>query len=108
MTLLEMFAALIVAHCITDFPLQGDFLAKAKNHKAPIPGIPWFYCLMVHSIMAGGGAWLVTGSLGIGLLETAIHALTDYLKCDGKIGFYADQIVHIACKLIWAAIAVNF
>ncbi len=100
---LELFAALVVAHCITDFPLQGDFLAKAKNHKAPIPGIPWFYCLIVHSIIAGGGAGLVTGSLLIGVAETAIHAYTDYLKCDGRIGFYADQAVHLICKAIWVA-----
>ena len=32
---------LMVGHALADYPLQGDFLAKAKNRTAPIPGVPW-------------------------------------------------------------------
>lgn len=37
-----LFAALVAGHALADYPLQGDFLARAKNRAAPIPGVPWF------------------------------------------------------------------
>jgi hypothetical protein len=36
---------LLVDHALADYPLQGDFLARAKNHTAPIPGISWYQSL---------------------------------------------------------------
>ena len=32
-----MAIALIAGHCLADYPLQGDFLSKAKNRTAPFP-----------------------------------------------------------------------
>ena len=31
--MLELFALMVFAHALADYPLQGDFLSKAKNHK---------------------------------------------------------------------------
>lgn len=98
---LEMFGALVVAHMLCDYPLQGDFLAKAKNHTAPIPGVPWQQALAAHSVIHGGAVWLITGIWWLGVAETILHALIDHLKCSGKIGFSADQFIHVMCKLIW-------
>lgn len=33
---------LLAGHALCDYPLQGDFLAKAKNRAAPLPGVPWY------------------------------------------------------------------
>jgi hypothetical protein len=38
--LISSFWWLLVAHVLADYPLQGAFLARGKNHRNPIPGIP--------------------------------------------------------------------
>lgn len=98
----QVFALLCVAHFLADYPLQGDFLSKAKNRFAPIPGVPWYQALGAHAIIQGGLVWLITGNALFGALETIIHAVTDDAKCAGRINFNADQAIHIACKAIWA------
>jgi hypothetical protein len=101
---LTLFALLVAAHAVCDYPLQGDFLARAKNRAIPIPGVPWYQALGAHAIMHGAAVGLLTGSLGLGLAEAASHAIIDDLKCSGKIGFNTDQALHIVCKLVWVAI----
>lgn len=102
--MLVLFLKLIVAHCLCDYPLQGDFLSKAKNHKAPIPGAPFYQALIAHSIIQGGAVWLITGKLWLGAMEATAHAIIDYLKCDGRISFNQDQALHIGCKAIWCVL----
>lgn len=102
----ELFALMVAGHALADYPLQGDFLAKAKNHTAPIPGVPWWQALTAHSAIHAGIVGLVTGSLWLALAEFAIHNATDYAKCDGRISYNTDQAIHIACKVVWAALAV--
>lgn len=102
----EMFALLIVAHAIADYPLQGDFLSRAKNRTAPLPGVPWQQALGAHSIIHGGFVGLLTGSAWLGLAEVAAHWVTDDLKCRGKIDFNTDQAIHVVCKAVWCAVAV--
>lgn len=110
MDTLPMLAALIAAHAVCDYPLQGDFLAKAKNRAMPIPGVPWWQALGAHAAIHGGAVGLITGIWWLGLLEAASHFVIDDLKCTGKLGagargFNADQAAHIACKLLWVATA---
>lgn len=105
MELTSMFAAMVVAHAVADYPLQGDFLAKAKNRAMPIPGVPWYQALGAHAVMHGGMVWAVTGLLWLGILETLCHALIDDMKCNGRLSFNQDQALHIACKAVWAVIA---
>lgn len=31
----------LFAHFLFDFPLQGDFLSRAKNPLSPLPGVSW-------------------------------------------------------------------
>ena len=95
---------MIFVHCLADYPLQGDFLSMAKNHKKPIPGVPWYQALGAHSAIQSGGVWLITGSLLCATLEFIAHALIDYLKCDGKISFNEDQAAHIVCKVLYCAL----
>lgn len=95
---------LVVGHAIADYPLQGDFLAKAKNHKAPIPGIDWWIALSMHSVMHAGMVLLLTRSVALALAEFVVHCGIDYAKCDGRIGFRTDQALHIGCKVLWVAL----
>lgn len=107
MNAFAMFAALIGAHAVCDYPLQGDFLAKAKNRKLPIPGVPWWQALGAHASIHGLAVGLVTGIWWLGLLEAASHFVIDDLKCSGRIGFNADQAAHVVCKVVWVFIAVQ-
>lgn len=97
----ELFFLLMVVHALADYPLQGDFLARAKNHAAPIPGVPWWQAMGAHSLIHGGGVAIVTGSLYLGLAECVAHFLIDRAKCAGRIGYNMDQALHVACKLAW-------
>lgn len=102
--LFETFALLVFAHMLGDYPLQGDFLAKAKNRLAPLVAVPWYQAMAAHSVIHGGLVGVVTGSIWLGLAETVVHAWIDDLKCRDKITFNQDQALHILCKLLWVAL----
>lgn len=106
MSPVEMFAALLVGHALADYPLQGDFLARAKNASAPIPGVPFWQALSAHALIHGGAVALVTGSPTLGVLEACAHALIDHAKCRGILTFNQDQALHVFCKLAWATLFV--
>jgi hypothetical protein len=102
----ETFGALIVGHAIADYPLQGDFLAKAKNRTAPLLGVPWQQALAYHAIIHGGFVSIVTGTWWLGVAEAVAHAIIDDTKCRGRISFNTDQSLHIACKVLWLVLAM--
>ena len=97
---------LICGQFLADYPLQGDFLVRGKNRSNPIPGIPFWQCLIAHSFIHGGVVSLITGIWWLGLAEAVCHALIDDSKCTGKIGFNTDQTLHIACKVLWYAVFI--
>jgi Protein of unknown function (DUF3307) len=96
-----------IGHFLCDFPLQGDFLARGKNHTAPLSGVPWFWCLLAHSAIHAGWVFLITGSGVLSLLELCVHALLDYNKSAGHFDFGTDQTLHLVCKLIWIVIFMH-
>lgn len=102
--MLTMLLALIMVHALCDYPLQGDFLSKAKNPAAPIPGVPWYQAMGAHALIQGGGVWFVTHSVAAAMLETVAHAAIDYAKCRGWLSFNADQLLHVACKVAWVVL----
>lgn len=89
-------------HVLADYPLQGDFLAKAKNKGLAIPGVPWYQAMGAHSLIHAGGVAFITGSWMLGAFEFVAHFLIDHSKCSGKIGFNTDQFMHFVCKILWA------
>lgn len=101
--MIELIIMLIGWHALADYPLQGDFLAKAKNQSAPIPGVPWWQALSAHSAIHAVGVMVITGSPMLACIEFVGHALTDLAKCTGRIGFNTDQAIHVAMKLgyVW-------
>jgi hypothetical protein len=92
---------LLAGHALCDYPLQGDFLARGKNHRQPLPGVPWYQCLVAHALIHGGAVALITGSVGLGIAETVAHGVIDYGKSEGGYGFNTDQCLHVLCKLAW-------
>jgi len=100
-------ALLIVGHALADYPLQGDFLARAKNRAAPIPGVPWYQGLVSHALIHAGFVGVITGSLLLACFELIAHCLIDDSKCMGRISYNADQALHVACKLLWVALILS-
>lgn len=98
---------LLVAHALCDYPLQGDFLAKAKNRLAPIPGVPWWQALAAHALIHAGAVYLITGSVAFAVIEFVTHAAVDDAKSAGKIGYSTDQALHVAAKVAYC-VAMSF
>ena len=108
---LHAFFALAVGHALADFPLQGEFLATAKNRKFLVhlqdpcrPASIWVLCLTMHCLIHAGMVWLITGSALLGLVELVLHWLIDLAKCEGKTSFNQDQALHLLCKLVYVTI----
>lgn len=108
---------LLAGHALCDYPLQGDFLAKGKNRWKPIPGVPWYHCMVAHCLIHAGMVYLITNIPLLAVLEFVIHFVTDYAKCAGWFGqqtfgtevinpkaFNIDQAIHFACKVLWATL----
>lgn len=98
-----MFFWLLVGHALCDYPLQGDFLARGKNHRNPIPGIPAYICLMAHALIHAGAVTLITHNIWLGLIEFVLHCFIDFGKCNNWYGFTEDQALHVACKCLYIA-----
>lgn len=101
MNLVDTFLLLLAGHMVADYPLQGDFLAKAKNRFAPVPGVPFYHALGAHAAIHGGMVGLITGSALLGLAEFCLHAFIDDRKCAGAFTYEQDQLAHICCKASW-------
>ena len=99
---IELFGAFVFAHALADYPLQGDFLAKAKNHKAPIPGVPFWQALFAHSVIHAGFVGMITGIWWLAVAEFVAHCMIDFTKChDPRFTLNHDQAMHILCKVVW-------
>ncbi len=94
---------LLVGHSLGDFALQNDFIANFKSRHAKFftGETIWPYVLGCHSLIHGGFVFLATGRIELGIAETFAHALIDFGKGEKWFGFHTDQILHIACKVIW-------
>jgi hypothetical protein len=101
-----MFFWLLVGHAVCDYPLQGDFLARAKSHRNPVraangQAFPWPVALMAHAIMHAGAVALVTGSVALGVVEYGLHIATDYATDEGWTGgYWGDQAAHVGAKAL--------
>lgn len=104
---LGMFFLLVFCHCLADYPLQGDFLAQAKNRNTPLGKVFWKHALFAHSMIHGGFVFLITGNLLAASLEVLLHALIDFMKCENKINLNVDQALHFVCKIAWMYMACH-
>ena len=99
--MITLLLLLLFAHALADYPLQGDFLAKAKF--GTIPGIPGWYALATHSLIHAGFVLWLTDSLVLFTVEFVAHYVIDTLKIKRHISFMIDQALHIACKVGYVA-----
>lgn len=103
---MKILILLLAAHALCDYPLQGDFLSRAKNRLAPLPGVPWFQALGAHAMIHAGAVMLLTGIWWLAAFEAAAHAAIDDAKCAGRIGFNTDQALHVLCKLAYVGVVL--
>lgn len=94
--IIETLLLLLAAHWVCDYPLQGDFLARAKK-EGPLPN----YHLIAHSGIHAGAVYLVTGDIVLGFAEWFLHTWIDHNKNKDRISFRMDQTFHIICKLMY-------
>ena len=96
-----------------DYVFQRSIMATSKSRHAEIFKTasrrfpPWYYWLLAHSLVHGGAVFLVTGSVALGLIETGLHTIIDFSKCEGWINVHVDQGLHIACKLVYVLFIMN-
>lgn len=112
MTLLLL---LLFAHALADFPLQGDYLAKFKAPRLPVPppnrytepNPLWPWHMGAHCMIHAGFVLILTHSVWLALAEFFAHGAIDLLKCRGQLTFGQDQALHIACKIVWVVVLVG-
>lgn len=105
MTFGALFFWLMVGHAIADYLLQSLGVNHDKNpNKAPAM---WIYAMSAHCLANAGAVALATGSVTLGVYEFVAHFFIDLSRCDGDTSRAVDQGLHIACKLLWAALAVG-
>lgn len=101
-----MLAYLIAAHAVCEYPLQGDFLSKAKNRL--VPEAWWPLHLAYHALIHAVAVYIITGVFWFLIAEFALHAATDYSKNRRYITFNQDQFIHIVCKVGYVAILAGY
>ena len=103
MTTLETFAWLLIGHAVADYPLQSEWVAKAKQPGFRFGGeVIWPGVLACHAAIHAGAVKLATGSWLLAGLEFATHAAIDYTRGRGRLSYNGDQALHLACKALWA------
>ncbi len=102
-----LFFAFAIAHALADFPLQGDYLAREKERNPTKNPRDWIIALTAHSLIHGGGVWLVSGSALLGFAEVCLHWLIDLGKGEKKFDIVTDQLLHLGCKAGYVAFMVQ-
>lgn len=108
---------LLCGHALADYALQSPWMAQAKSRHVPAPEayspalhgprqVIWPYVLGSHSLIHGLMVFLATGSVALGVCETACHWLIDFGKCERWYGIHVDQWLHLACKLAWLGLSL--
>lgn len=102
-----LFFAFLCVHALADFPLQGEYVARQKTRKTSSSSSEWIVALSAHCLIQAGGVWLVSGSLALGITELILHCLIDLGKGEGKFGLVTDQLLHVACKVVYVVLLMN-
>lgn len=112
--MLDALLWMLIGHAVCDYPLQGDWLAKAKNHN-PRVVLPYspdenisYGAMLCHCAIHAGAVKLATGSWWLAFFEFIAHAFIDHAKCEGLIGYNDDQLLHVGCKFGWWILLVTF
>ena len=97
----DVLILLVLAHFVCDFTFQTDRMALEK-----VPGrdvtLNWRWWLLSHSATHGFAVAMITGISSLGLAELVFHAIIDWSKSRFRFSLACDQVLHIACKCVWA------
>lgn len=108
MTILPLFVAMLCGHALCDYALQSEWMARNKSRRtSDDTRCRWQYVLSAHALIHAGAVMAVTGRWELGLAEFLIHWLADFSKAEGWWGIDIDQSIHVACKVVWACVAVS-
>ena len=101
---------MLIGHALCDYPLQGDWLSKAKNQTLQlVEGEDISVGAMIcHAGIHAGAVKLATGSWILAMFEFGTHGLIDLGKCEGNYGYNTDQMMHVACKVAWWLLLITF
>ena len=103
---LNLLILLVLGHFVCDFVLQSDRMAEEKT-----PGrdrtLHWRWWLGAHAATHGLVVALLTGIPVMGVLETLLHAILDWLKSRFGFSLALDQSLHLLCKLAWVLILIK-
>lgn len=105
--MISLFFQFLVGHALGDYVFQRDIMATSKSRHAKIyesasPGFPgWYYWLGSHALVHGGLVFLISGNWVLGVIETVLHFIIDYSKCEHWISLNVDQLLHILCKVAY-------
>jgi hypothetical protein len=104
MSVLPLLAYMLAAHALCDYPLQGDWLSKAKNPKLDlVPGERiWPMALAGHALIQAAAVQLITGSWSLFVVAFIVPVGLDDSNCRGRFGYNVDQYLHVLCKVIYA------
>ena len=106
---LELFFLLAALHFVADYPMQGDYMAQAKNKYLPQGKGIWMWVLLAHAMIHGAAVFVSTLMIGIALIEVITHATIDHLKNSGKLGsgskgYMVDQSLHVGLKFLYVVV----
>ena len=105
--MIALFFQFLVGHALGDYVFQRDIMATSKSRHAKIhetasSGFPgWYYWLSSHALVHGGLVFLISGSWVLGVIETLLHFVIDFSKCEHWISLNVDQLLHILCKIAY-------
>ncbi|MFM7313511.1 MAG: DUF3307 domain-containing protein [Cyanobium sp.] len=103
--ILNLLVYLAMGHCVADYPLQTDRIAIEK-----CPGcdttLNWRWWLAAHAGVHAFFVVLITGIPLLGVGEWILHIIIDYGKCQKRYNLAVDQSLHLACKALWAFLAL--
>ena len=104
MSFLDSLLSLLVGHAVADYAWQSEGMVSRKDLTKVQEAAygPWWWTMLAHSLINGGMVAGITGSWAFGVAETLVHFWADTAKCLGVLTTNEDQLIHVACKFIWA------
>ena len=108
---------LLFGHCLADAVLQPSSMSNGKRRNTPIdmskvpPGQKpinlWYMWMTHHAVINGGVVAIITGRYELGILETVLHWIIDFFKCENKYSPNVDQALHLGCKLFYVILITS-
>lgn len=102
---LWLLALMVLAHFACDYQFQSSDVAVGKGKFAGgLNGVDWYYWMASHAAVHALAVCLITRNPLATLGEFVLHFAVDWGKCKRYFGLHVDQLLHVLCKVAWAAL----